>query len=413
MNHANSLLLGRAFQALHRNTAHHVSDLGLTTLPLHIAVGGDVIALKHESHVVTIAPPNSGKASSIIIPNLLSYSGPVVVIDPTGIYFNASSRIRSQLGPVLRLDPFRVIEAPSDALNPFDLVPLGESEVDSHCQLVAELLFPRVSLNDAWENGALSLLAAIIAYLQVVPEKQKSFSEVVRTLHSDDVIYNLAVVLDTIGKRLSAVAYSELASFLQRSDAERGRILLTLTSRQKSLMSQEVFHCLDSSSLPLTDVIEGKPFTAYLMVPPAKLRSYSGLLRIWLGTLLHCVTSRRVVPANRTLFLLDECAQFDHFSALEVALTLCKGYGFQAWTFWDDLSQLRTLYPVTWPIILKNCGALQVFGDKDYSASAEMAAVLGVKPEEVTSLEVDEQIVRMDGVYHKIKKLDVNASVKV
>jgi type IV secretion system protein VirD4 len=372
---------------------------------LNVPSGGEVVSLNRECHALTIAPSNFGKARSVIIPNLLTYPGPLVVIDPAGEYYAATARARAEMGPVLRLDPFRVIDQDTDSLDPLDLISLTGADIESDCQIVADLVSPRVPVNDFWEIDAFSLLSAVVGYVFVVPEKQK-FADVITTFTSDDVVYNLAVVLDTIGKRLPQLSYQEIARFLQNSDADRLRILSTVTSRHKALLSQEVLKSLDKSSVPLVNIVEGQPLTAYLMIPPAKLRTHSTVLRIWLGTLLHCIISRRSVPANHTLFLLDECAQLDHFSVLETALTLCRGYGFQVWTFWDDLSQVRNLYPATWPTILKNCAAMQVFGDKDHAAAAEAATLLGIEPEDVLSLEPDEQVVRLDGVCHKIKKFD-------
>ena len=42
------------------------------------------------------------------------------------------------------------------------------------------------------------LMLGVMLYLVAVPEKVQSFGEVVRTMRSDDVVYNLAVLLDTI-----------------------------------------------------------------------------------------------------------------------------------------------------------------------------------------------------------------------
>jgi len=53
-----------------------------------------------------------------------------------------------------------------------------------------------------------------------------------------------------------------------------------------------------------------------------------------------------------------------------------------------------------------SCGAVQLFGIQDYSASCEVAALLGIESEDVRSLASDEQIVCRDGVPHRLGKLD-------
>ena len=43
-----------------------------------------------------------------------------------------------------------------------------------------------------------------------------------------------------------------------------------------------------------------------------------------------------------------EAAQLGTLGALRQAVTLLRGYGLQVWSFWQDLSQVRNLYPQDW-----------------------------------------------------------------
>jgi type IV secretion system protein VirD4 len=60
--------------------------------------------------------------------------------------------------------------------------------------------------------------------------------------------------------------------------------------------------------------------------------------------------------------MLDEAAQLGHFPPLRKAITLLRGYGLQTWSFWQDLSQLKRLYPDDWETMYNNCRAHQFFG---------------------------------------------------
>jgi type IV secretion system protein VirD4 len=400
------LFLGRSLQSHPRSSGRQGTSKSRTMPPLSLPLGDDVFSMDGDSHLITIAPTDSDKNRSVLIPSLLTYPGPVVVLDPKGESYAVTARARREMGhTVLRLDPFHVIDQDSDALNPIDLISLTGSDIETDCQAVADLLLARTSFNDPWESSAFGLLSGVLGYIAAVPEKRTT-TGLISTFHSDDVVYTLAVVLDTIGKLIPPMSFQEISSFLQKADNERSRILSTVTSHLKVLMSKDVLSTLDESSVPLTDILEGKPLSIYLILPPAKLKSHAALLRLWIGMLLHCITSRRVPPAQRTLFLLDECAQLDHFPALESAITMCRGYGLQIWTFWQDLAQIRGLYPVSWPTMIKNCGLVQVFDAKNYSASSEVAALLGIEIDDVWRLEPDEQIVYRDGISHKIKKFN-------
>ncbi len=394
---ANSLLLGRYIQTPTRN--ENLDDPDATSQGGGFAISGGA------SHLLTIAPAAAGRVSSCIIPNLLTYPGSMVVVDLTGEAFTVTSRAREEMGhTVVRLDPFRVIDQESDALNPLDLLEgLPDSAIESTCHDIAGLFPSFNTFNDVWENAAFGLMSGVVGYIAAVPEKNK-FADIYSTFHSDDVVYNLAVVLDTIGKQIPKMAYSEIAHFLQKADAERSRILTAITSQLKALGSPEAQKALGTSTFSLSDFIEGKPVTIYLMIPPAKVMSHFSLLRIWIGTLLHGVMRQRTRPEFPTVFLLDECEKLGSFSQLEAAMTSSGKSGFRLWTFWHDLHQLRSLYPGSW--LMNNCGVTQVFGQRDYSASIELAAMLGIEADDIRLLTADEQIVSHNGSSQTIKQID-------
>jgi type IV secretory pathway TraG/TraD family ATPase VirD4 len=107
------------------------------------------------------------------------------------------------------------------------------------------------------------------------------------------------------------------------------------------------------------------------------------------------------------LFLLDETAKFSPFPQMQAAITSPATHTLRIWTFWQDVQQIRTFCPGSW--IFENCGAIQTFGTKDFDASNELAATIGVEPRVIQSLATYEQIVSIMGVPHRIKKFDYRA----
>jgi len=77
-----------------------------------------------EGHLVTIAPTGAGKGVSCIIPALLSWDGPAIVVDPKGENHAVTAARRKALGQeVAVLDPFAVTDVRHlDSLNPLDLI---------------------------------------------------------------------------------------------------------------------------------------------------------------------------------------------------------------------------------------------------------------------------------------------------
>src|SRR6059058_3203032 len=67
--------------------------------PLKVPATGylDPILLNGEGHLMTIAPTGAGKGTGCIIPALLRYPGPVIVIDPKGENAAITARRHSRL----------------------------------------------------------------------------------------------------------------------------------------------------------------------------------------------------------------------------------------------------------------------------------------------------------------------------
>ena len=62
-----------------------------------------------EGHLITFAPTGAGKGVSCIIPALLTWDGPAIVIDPKGENYAVTARRRLELGQrVALIDPFNV-----------------------------------------------------------------------------------------------------------------------------------------------------------------------------------------------------------------------------------------------------------------------------------------------------------------
>lgn len=374
--------------------------------PEFAAVNG-LLAAGGAADLMTIAPNRSGRAKHCLIPNLLSYPGRIVVVDLDGEAYAATARARARMGhDVVRLDPFG--DAGSGALDPIDLaVGLAEPALTTACQDLADLLSLRTPLGETSEYEAFGLLSGLMGYLAAVPEKL-TFDEVYPTINSDDVVYSLAVVLDTVGARIPKMAYAEIAAFLGQDDTARNRVLARIRGQVAALGNPEVRTVLRHSSFPLSELAAGAPYTVYLVIPAERMPTYAVLLRIWVGTFLHALLRQHgggVEPP--LLFLLDHCAELGSFPLLESVLRAGSPEGFRIWSFWHDVHELRATYPVTWPTLVSNSDTVQVFGTTDTAAAAEAEALLGLAPNEVWSLAPAEQIVRLGKTAHHARKIDL------
>jgi type IV secretion system protein VirD4 len=182
-------------------------------------------------------------------------------------------------------------------------------------------------------------------------------------------------------------------------------MLSTIDAHLSPLASPSAIRAMQSSVISVTDIINGAPATIYITVPPSKLTSHRAILRLWIGSLLLALMRRAPgLYPQATLVMVDETAQLGPMAELETAITLMRGFGVQVWTFWQDLDQIRAIYPRGWRTIINNAGVLQSFGIRNSQGAAELETLLGIN-DDLTKIESAYQALKLGAEPPLIAKL--------
>jgi type IV secretion system protein VirD4 len=370
-----------------------------------------LVSFSTNTHITTIAKSGSGKGRSSCIPNLLTYEGSCVVLDVKAELYYTVGRARRELGQQVRvLDPFHWATKTPDRLNIFDLFSLsGLNDADVEAQNIAQMLSHQAITSEPfWDVSATALVSGIVRYTQAIKEPTaKNLSSVIQLLMSEDVVYGLAVALDTGGAKIPETARRELAAFLQLPDSTRGGVLATASSYLKAFNSEQILHSFSDSTFSLEEFIKDEErMTIFIIIPPAYILSHFSLVKLWFYVLLKSLMNRREIPELQTIFFLDEVSQFGHFSILENIMTIGRGYGITVWLFLQSLHQLQKNYDTSWRTMLGNCEVLQLFASNDFITAKEMSEITGITPEEFIRLGGNEQFIIKSGKSIKIQKLD-------
>lgn len=381
----------------------HKPSMGF--LPTGAPAQPDALTYSGDGHLLTIAPTGAGKGVGAIIPALLTYPGSIIVTDIKGENYQVTARHRREMGQqVVVLDPFNLVTAKdkSDKLNPFDLFGVPGSDPESDAEMLAAQLAVghEFSTDRYWEDTGRGLVSGLIADVATnSPPEKRNLVTLRELLYNDDLDYTLAVALDTRKKTMSPLARDEFVAYLAApSDKTRPCIRTTAITFVKCLGSSAVSRCLERSTFALNDLLHNKPMTIYLVLPPEKLHSHRGLLRLWVVTLLTTVMRRTRLPKLRTLFLLDEAAQLGSLDLLPQTVSLLRGYGLQLWTFWQDLSQMMKLYPNNWESLVNNAAVLQAFGVPGHASRHSWRLILGDQDAQLASeLHPNEMLVAVAG----------------
>ena len=130
---------------------------------------GDFIRINDFVHLATFAPAGGGKSVAVLYPNLLSYEGNCVVIDPKGeLYAQTAAHRQQRFGhTIVRLDPARLFGPEGDSFNVFDWVKPQSPEFIEVCRDMANMLVVRTGkeLDPHWCDSAENVIAAFIAYI--------------------------------------------------------------------------------------------------------------------------------------------------------------------------------------------------------------------------------------------------------
>jgi type IV secretion system protein VirD4 len=337
---------------------------------------GRAIALGQEGHLLTIAPTGAGKGVSALIPALLTYPGQAIVLDCKGEAVAVTRRYREQvLGQtVVVLDPFGVTGAPACRLNPFDLLPADPVEAGPELLAFSELLAPGhpETSDPYWGLAGRQLICGLLAhYVSCAGSRDRNIAGLL------DLMARMLTDAETLAREMAHSGIASVRTQAQliadsRSNHDTARDVVSHAATALSgLRGRATSEATAATDFDLEALRRGDPMTIYLVVPPNRLQSGGRLLRLWVGMLSSLLMGRRQRPEHSTLLLIDEAAQLGQMELFVTAMTLYRGYGIQCWSFWQDFSQLQSLYPWDWQTIVNNAAAVQAFGPSCISMAME------------------------------------------
>lgn len=331
---------------------------------------------RDEGHLITVAPTGAGKGVSSIIPALLSWRGPAIVIDPRGENYAVTSKRRHQLGQQVHvLDPFGITDNPEpSSFNPLQMLNSAALDREDDIAAIANLLVdPRVhnSKQDPfWTERATALISVAIneAFIHLRHRRHVTLADAALLIRSADMTYRnepkppqlslpFAEFVQDLANGWPPSFCPAIAEFGTHNT--RASIFSSAASHLGFVRSTAIRHTLQGGIDP-AQITNGAPMTIYVVIPYDKMQTHAGLLRLWIGSFLMCMARRKRRLDIPTLFLIDEAAQLGQLEQLRTALTLFRGYSLRVWTFWQDLAQLRGTYS-DWESILNNSTTQQFF----------------------------------------------------
>ena len=317
---------------------------------------GQRLGITSKRHAITIAGARSGKGVAVINTNLRTWPHNVMVIDPKGEAASVSWEARAAMGQAVHvLDPFKRAKIPARiraTFNPLEALDPESDTIREDIVSIADGTIMRSGDEESvyWDNGAMRLLAGLIAYvLAELPPVDHTLLSVrdILTDQREGGLFGQAV--DTMaaapGDGLAQVMRAGAsAAFAKESDY----FISNATAHTDWLDSKVMRDTLSSSSFSMNDLKLGK-VSIFVALPFKYLpqqqhgRFLRLMVRCGIGAMMELTPDGEDL-GERCLFILDEFFSLGFMSEIATAVGGLPSYGVHLWPFLQDYDQLLKLY---------------------------------------------------------------------
>lgn len=353
------------------------------------------IELPGTSHIAMFAPNESGKNQRFIMPSLMSYSGPVICLDPKGENYAATAFRRHAYGRVFKLAPW---DEDTDCFNPLDFINDYDDAI-----AIADLLIPRPQWGERfWSETAQSITAGFIYYLKTSAPPHEQNMEALYDLFNQDpdtlkALINVMLLSESKELQRAASNINDLEEKLRQNIWQTARtelrlwaspgvakatktttegfdpaeIMRRVRQQEDAAKASGDFSKIDYGGGTDEDghIQSGDTDSVFLIVPTDKIAPFASFLRVVLGTMLLTLT-RKAPPPKRPddpprrplLFIFDELAQLGYMEIVERMMSIARGYDVRLWLVFQSLSQISSQYK-QWQSMLENAHAQVYFGE--------------------------------------------------
>jgi type IV secretion system protein VirD4 len=342
---------------------------------------GKFLTFGGPEHVIVEAPTRSGKGVGIVIPNLLTWQGSVVVLDVKRENYEATAGFRAHYGQDIFLFNPTDREGRSARYNPLSYIDRSDpDDVIIELQKIATMLFVAPEHGEAfWATGARTGFTGVGAYLAEATNSPFTLGEIYRRMTQSDVRAVFKRELAKPSLNLSVGCRTALSDFAGGSDNSFADIKKTITNVLGLWLNPIVDAATSVSDFDLRD-LRKRRMSIYLGVSPDELDRIAPLYNLLFQQLIDL--NVRDLPHETTavpvLVILDEFARLGRASVIASAFSYVAGYGIRLLPVIQSRSQLRGVYGEhVADEIVANCGVEVAFTPKELRVANELSERIG------------------------------------
>ena len=346
--------------------------------------GGRYLINDEPLHTLVAAPTRSGKGVGVVIPNLLTWNGSVVVLDIKKENYTLTAGYRAGHQKVHMWSP---MDERSARYNPFDFVAKRGPNRITDLQKLAQILLPRPDHGETmWVNEAQSLFLGIALLVLDDSDMPSTLGQVYRILMADARLTKIAEeALDN--EALDPACHAALANYKNKAEKERSGVKSSLTSSLALWANPNIDAATSGSDFDLRQ-FRRKRSSVYVGVGQDQLLTIAPLLNMFFQQAVAELS--KSLPAtdepHEVLFLIDEFPMLGAMPTLQKGLALLAGYKIRIVLITQGLGQLDEIYGrQATEGILQNCAVQVFFASNDDTTTNYVSARLGSKTVRVRS----------------------------
>ena len=366
---------------------------------------GKLLHYSGQQFAILAAPTRSGKGVGIVIPNLLSYQGSVVVLDIKQENFNLTSGYRqNNLGQeVFLFNPFAE-DGRTHRWNPLSYVSKDHHQRVSDVMSIAAMLYPDVSAEQKfWVAQSRNAFLAFALYLfekkdvqtaQGLPEKMHTpctLGAIYRLSSGNGSDLNAYLKQLSEANWLSESCQTAFSGLLSQAGDTFSSIMGTFKEPLNPWINPIVDAATADDDFLLTDVRK-KKMTIYIGILPNKLAESRLIINLFFSQLINLNTKE--LPQNnpdlkhQCLLLMDEFTSIGKVDIIATAVSYMAGYNIRLFPIIQSMAQLDAVYGKEQARTLLTNHALQILyaprEQQDANDYSEMLGYTTVKKESIS-----------------------------
>ncbi len=325
------------------------TDLLLGAIPLED--GFYPVGFAGNESLVTIAQPGAGKTQCHIIPNLITYDGSMVVLDPKLELLELTAGYRQRFGNRVLILNLSDDDVQTHRFNVMEFVDTRPEFLWGSVIELAEFLIPESKGDSSpiFRNKASELFAVCLGGV-ILDEKIPTLTAAIAHIFSahetlKNFLFDTADRAENIGCMPLAQSAMSLAALLNNDDTVED--FQRYQSNASSALMKYRGGLIDRVTNGVGDWepadLRTQGTTLYIRVPYEEMQVYGGFIRMVLYILIKHLrkggTEHKQLPIT---FLLDEVAQLGNLDHIANVVETGRGYGLRVWMILQDYDQART-----------------------------------------------------------------------